>query len=37
MKENKLIEMKDVLNSDTIPEIVKTCEKCAYLKGGKEF
>jgi hypothetical protein len=29
--------MKSILNSDTIPEIEKTCEKCAYLKGGKEF
>tara|TARA_B110000305_G_C19216607_1_gene528491 strand:- start:555 stop:821 length:267 start_codon:yes stop_codon:yes gene_type:complete len=35
--ENKLIEMKNVLNSDLIPELDKTCEKCAYLKGGKEF
>ena len=35
--ENKLIEMKDVLNSDKIPEIEKSCEKCAYLKGGKQF
>ena len=35
--EDKLTEMKSVLISDTIPEIVKTCEKCAYLKGGKEF
>ena len=26
-----------VLNSDKIPDIEKTCEKCAYLKGGKEF
>ena len=29
--------MKEVLNLDTPPEIIKTCEKCAYLKGGKEF
>ena len=35
--ENKLSEMKDVLNSDNVPEIEKNCEKCAYLKGGKQF
>ena len=35
--EKKLFEMKDVLNSDKVPEIEKTCEKCAYLKGGKDF
>jgi len=35
--ESKLTEMKNVLNSNTIPEMEKTCEKCAYLKGGKEF
>ena len=33
----KLIEMKDVLNLDQPPEIEKTCEKCAYLEGGKKF
>ena len=35
--EDKLTEMKGVLNSDSIPKMEKTCEKCAYLKGGKEF
>ena len=35
--EDKLTEMKSVLNSDIIPEIEKNCEKCAYIKGGKEF
>mgnify|MGYP000736326430 FL=1 len=35
--EEKLIEMKDVLNFDEPPEIEKTCEKCAYLEGGKKF
>ena len=35
--EEKIIEMKEVLNSDSLPEIEKTCEKCAYLKGGKDF
>ena len=35
--EKKLIEMKDVLNLDEPPKIEKTCEKCAYLKGGKIF
>ena len=33
----KLIEMKDVLNLDEAPKIEKTCEKCAYLEGGKKF
>ena len=35
--ESKLHEMKDVLNSNKIPEIEKKCEKCAYLNGGKDF
>ena len=35
--EEKLIEMKDVLNLNKPPEIEKTCEKCAYLEGGKKF
>ena len=29
--------MKDVLNSEKVPETEKSCEKCAYLKGGKDF
>ena len=29
--------MKKTLDLDVPPEIEKTCEKCAYLKGGKEF
>ena len=35
--EKKLTEMKEVLNLDEPPEIEKTCEKCAYLEGGKKF
>jgi hypothetical protein len=35
--EKKLVEMKNVLNLKTAPEIEKTCEKCAYLEGGKKF
>jgi hypothetical protein len=35
--ESKLAEMKKVLDSDIVPNIEKTCEKCAYLEGGKEF
>ena len=35
--EKKLIEMKHVLNLDEAPKIEKTCEKCAYLEGGKNF
>ena len=27
----------EVLNSDIPPDIEKTCEKCAYLKGGGNF
>ena len=33
----KLSEMKEVLNLDSPPDIVPTCEKCAYLKGGKNY
>jgi hypothetical protein len=35
--ESKLIEMKEVLNQDIPPDINSSCEKCAYLKGGKDF
>ena len=35
--EDKLIEMKKVLNFDEPPEVGRTCEKCAYLEGGKKF
>ena len=35
--EKKIIEMKDILNLDKPPKIEKTCEKCAYLEGGKKF
>ena len=35
--ENKLKEMKEVLNMDSPPSIEPTCEKCAYLKGGKNY
>ena len=35
--EEKLIEMKEVLNLVEPPEIEKKCEKCAYLSGGKKF
>jgi CRISPR/Cas system-associated exonuclease Cas4 (RecB family) len=35
--EEKLSEMKEVLNLDSPPDIVPTCEKCAYLKGGKNY
>ena len=35
--EKKLIEMKKVLNLETPPNIEPTCEKCAYLKGGKDY
>ena len=35
--EGKLSEMKEVLDLDSVPEIEPTCEKCAYLKGGKNY
>ena len=35
--EKKIIEMKTILNLDTAPDIEPTCEKCAYLKGGKNY
>ena len=35
--EKKIKEMKDVLNLESPPNIETTCEKCAYLKGGKDF
>ena len=35
--DNKLSELKEVLNLDVPPNIVSTCEKCAYLKGGKNY
>ena len=35
--ENKLLEMKETLDAESVPEIEKSCEKCAYLKGGKNF
>jgi|TARA_B110000211_G_scaffold232265_1_gene295602 CRISPR/Cas system-associated exonuclease Cas4 (RecB family) len=35
--ENKLKEMKEVLDLDVPPGVVPTCEKCAYLKGGKNY
>ena len=35
--ESKLNEMKKILNLDSPPDIEATCEKCAYLKGGKDY
>jgi hypothetical protein len=35
--ESKLNEMKKILNLDSPPDIEPTCEKCAYLKGGKDY
>ena len=35
--EGKLKEMKEVLNLESPPSVEPTCEKCAYLKGGKDF
>ena len=33
----KILEMKEVLNLKYVPAIEPTCEKCAYLKGAKNF
>ena len=35
--DKKIIEMKQTLDSDDVPEINKSCEKCMYLKAGKDF
>jgi len=35
--EGKISEMKEVLNLNSPPDVVLTCEKCAYLKGGKNY
>ena len=35
--EGKISEMKEVLNLYSPPDVVLTCEKCAYLKGGKNY
>ena len=35
--DQKIIEMKEILDSNYVPEINKSCEKCMYLKAGKDF
>ena len=35
--DREIIEMKKTLDSDTVPEINKSCEKCMYLSTGKDF
>jgi len=35
--ESKIIEMKKTLESKSVPEINKFCEKCMYLYSGKQF
>lgn len=35
--DRKISEMKEVLKSDAVPPINKSCENCAYLLGGKNF
>ena len=35
--DKKLSEMKEVLNLSSPPEINRSCEKCAYLRGGTNF
>ena len=34
---NKIIEMKKVLEAKEVPELNKYCEKCLYLDTGKQF
>ena len=35
--DEKIIEMKKTLDSETVPEINKYCERCMFLNAGKEF
>jgi len=35
--DQKIIEMKQTLDSETVPKINKSCEKCMYLSAGKDF
>ena len=35
--DREIIEMKKTLDSDTVPEINKSCEKCMYLGTGFEI
>jgi hypothetical protein len=34
---NKIIEMKKTLESKDVPDLNKYCEKCMFLKTGKQF
>ena len=35
--DQQILEMKKVLESTSVPEINKNCEKCMYLNAGKEL
>jgi len=35
--DGQIIEMKKILDSESVPEINKSCEKCMYLSAGKDF
>ena len=35
--DKKIIEMKETLDSENVPEINKSCEKCMHLNAGKDF
>ena len=35
--DKKIIEMKDTLDSESVPEVNKSCEKCMQLKASKDF
>ena len=35
--DKKIIEMKNTLDSEDVPDINKSCEKCMFLNAGKDF
>ena len=35
--DKKIAEMKLTLDSENVPEINKSCERCMYLNAGKDF
>ena len=35
--DKKIAEMKQTLDSENVPEINKSCEKCMYLNAGKDL
>ena len=35
--DKKIVEMKQTLESESVPQINKSCEKCMFLNAGKDF